>query len=68
MSKAAARWNQSAVDDPSADAAGPEGDADPVPDAHLVHERDGDQVVERLVDGGLVREDAHDLPAGYPGL
>ena len=42
------------LDDPPADAARPEGDADPVPDAHLAPERVGDQVVERLVDGGLV--------------
>ena len=43
---------------------GPQGDPHPVPDAHLAPERVGDQVVEGLVDGGLVDEDPHDLPAG----
>ena len=34
-----------------------------VPDAHLVPERVGDQVVEGLVDGRLVGQDPDDLPA-----
>jgi hypothetical protein len=37
-----------------------EHDPDAVADAHLVPEVVGDQVVERLVDRGLVRQDAYD--------
>ncbi len=52
------------LDHPPADPPRAEGDPDTVPDAHLVPERVGDQVVERLVDGGLVDEHADDLPSG----
>jgi hypothetical protein len=45
---------------PPADPAAGQRDADTVADAHLVPDTVGDQVVECLVDGGLVGQDPDD--------